>query len=64
MHERTDEILVELEQMVRKGGSDDEIRAIELRLSLHFEELSEFMRDELASILAGLGRALWRMSQT
>lgn len=35
-----------------------------MRLALHFEELSEFMRDDMSPNLASLGRAFWRRSQT
>lgn len=63
MHDGTVELLDAVEKLVRQGGSDAEIRDIERRLSLHVVELSEYMRDELSSVLAGLGRALWRMSE-
>lgn len=64
LHERTEQLLDELAHLVEHGGADDHVRQLEMRLSLHFDELSEFMRDEMSSILAGLGRALWRLSQT
>jgi hypothetical protein len=64
MHERTDQLLVELEQLVGRGGNDDQVKQLEMRLSLHFEELAEFMSDDMSPNLAGMGRALWRLSQT
>lgn len=64
MHERTDELLVEMGQLVGRGGSDDQVKQLDMRLALHFEELSEFMRDDMSPNLASLGRAFWRRSQT
>jgi len=62
-HDRTDQLLEDLERLVRRGGSDDQLRTIYARLGAHCADLSEHMRDEMSVILANLGHAFDRLSQ-
>lgn len=62
-HDRTDELLVDVEQLVRRGGSDAQVRAIYVKIAAHCHGLSDHMRDEISVIFGNLGRAFERLSK-